>query len=151
MTLVYWWTHWFWITTIITRCISSTPVPLSSYETISTSLKSALIQNENSFQQTNDQQKVATGTKSVPLTFETSDTDDLFGGVSEIDAENTAKNTDWLKPTLAHVALEKNVATPPEIVASLSLPNVVNSTNNSTSGAATTLLSSVTESVEVVR
>lgn len=141
--------HWFWITAIITGCISATPVPLSSYETISTSLKSALIQNDNSFQQTNDQQKIAVGTKSVPLTFETSDTDDTFGGAAEIDAENSAKNKDFLRPV--HVSLEKNENVPVEIVASLSLPSVVNSTNNDTSQVATTMLSSVTESVAVER
>ena len=153
MTLVYWWTHWFWITAIITCCISATPVPLSSYETISTSLKSALIQNENTFQQTDGQQKVASGSKSVPLTFETSDTDDVFGGASEIDSENSAKNKEWLvKPSdelqkmLVHVEVERNENSPAEVVPSLNLPNV-NSTNNQTSSVATTMLTSVTESV----
>lgn len=152
MTLVYWWTHWFWITAIITCCISATPVPLSSFETISTSLKSALIQNENTFQQTSDQQKVASGTKSVPVTFETSDSDDVFGGASEIDAENTARNKEWLvKPNdelqkmLVHVEVERDEKDKAEIVPSLNLPNV-NSTNNQTSSAATTMLTSVTES-----
>lgn len=143
MTL-YWWMHWFWITAIITGCVSATPVPLSSYETISTSLKSALIQNDNSFQQTNDQQKLAVGNKSGPLTFETSDIDDTFGGAGEIDAENSAKNNDFLK--LVHVSLEKSENVPDDVVASLSLPNVVNSTNNDTSQVSTTVLSSVTES-----
>jgi hypothetical protein len=149
MTL-YWWMHWFWITAIISGCISvATPVPLSSYETISTSLKSALIQNDNSFQQTSDQQKITIGSKSVPLTFETSDTDDTFGGAGEIDAEITAKNKDFSRPV--HVHLEKNENIPVDVVASLSLPNVVNSTNNDTSQVATTVLSSVTESVAMER
>lgn len=140
------WLHWFWITAIIsTGCISATPVPLSSYETISTSLKSALIQNDNSF----GQQKLTAGSKSVPLTFETSDTEDTFGGAAEIDAETSAKNNDFLNPV--HVSLEKNENVPVEIVASLSLPNVVNSTNNDTSQVATTMLSSVTESVVMER
>lgn len=160
MALVYWWMHWFWITAIISaHDISALPTPFSSYETISTSLKSALIQNENSFQQTNDQQKITVGiVKSVPVTFETSDTDDLFGGASEIDAENAAKNKVWLikpsdelKPAFVHVKLEKSENAPADVVASLSLPNVVNSTNNSTSQIATTMLSSVTESASVGR
>lgn len=158
MSLVYWWTHWFWITAIIVNHISATPVPLSSYETISTSLKSALVQNDNTFQQTEDQQKVVPGSKSVPLTFETSDTDDVYGGVAEIDAENSAKNKEWLvKPvdddtTSApiHVKLEKAENVPTEVVVSFSLPNVANSTNI-TSSQATTMLSSVTESVVVER
>lgn len=158
MSLVYWWTHWFWITAIIVNHISATPVPLSSYETISTSLKSALVQNDNTFQKTEDQQKVLPGSKSVPLTFETSDTDDVFGGVAEIDAENSAKNKEWLvKPvdddttiSTIHVKLEKNENIPTEVVASLNLPNVVNSTNI-TSSQATTMLSSVTESVAIDR
>lgn len=153
MTLVYWWTHWFWITAIIVNCTFASPVPLSSYETISTSLKSALIQNENTFQQTDGQQKATSGSRSVPLTFETSDTDGTFGGAGEVDAENTAKNKDFLSKPIdelkkipVHVQLEKNENVPSEVVASLSLPNVVNSTNNSTSQVATTMLSSVTES-----
>jgi hypothetical protein len=141
MTL-YWWMHWFWITSITAGL--ATPVPLSSYETISTSLKSALVQSDNSFQQTNDQQKIATGSKSVPLTFETSDIDDTFGGAGEIDAETSAKNNDFLKPV--HVKLEKSENIPENIVASISLPNAVNSTKNATSQVATTMLSSVTES-----
>lgn len=141
--------HWFWITAIISGCISATPVPLSSYETISTSLKSALIQNDNSFQQTNDQQKSTAGSKSVPLTFETSDIDDTFGGAGEIDAENSAKNNDFLKPV--HVKLEKSENVPVDVVASLTLPNVVDSTNNDTSQVASTVLSSVTESVAMGR
>lgn len=157
MALVYWWTHWFWITAIISAGnTSATPTPFSSFETISTSLKSALIQNENSFQQTSDQQKITAGSKSAPVTFETSDTDDLFGGASEIDAENSAKNKDWLvkpsdelKPSLVHVKLEKSENIPADVVASLTLPNVVNSTNSST--VATTMLSSVTESAAVGR
>lgn len=157
MSLVYWWTHWFWITAIIVNHISATPVPLSSYETISTSLKSALVQNDNTFQQTEDQQKVVPGSRSVPLTFETSDTDDVFGGAAVIDAENSAKNEEWLiKPVddttraPVHVKLEKSENVPSEVVASLSLPNVANSTNISSSQA-TTMLSSVTESIVVER
>lgn len=159
MSLVYWWTHWFWITAIIVHSIAATPVPLSSYETISTSLKSALIQNDNSFQQTNGQQKIAVGSKSIPLTFETSDSEVLIGIGSEIDSENIAKNQDWLvKPSeelqpksIVHVKLDESENVPAEVVASLSLPNVVNSTKNSTSQAATTMLSSVTESVAIGR
>jgi hypothetical protein len=146
MTL-YWWMHWFWITAITAGMVN--PAPLSSYETISTSLKSALVQNDNSFQQTNDQQKVATGSKSVPLTFETSDIDDTFGGAGEIDAENSAKNSDFAKPV--HVSLEKSENIPEEVVAAITLPNAVNSTNNATSQVATTVLSSVTESGVVDR
>lgn len=152
MTL-YWWTHWFWITAImsIQTQVSASPVPFSSFETISTSLKSALIQNENSFQQTSDQQKIATGSKSVPLTFETSDIDEVFGDGLLIDSENIAKNNDFLSkpineeiPAAEHIQLEQNENVPSEIVASLTLPNV-NSTNNSTT-VSTTMLSSVTES-----
>ncbi|CRK89692.1 CLUMA_CG003449, isoform A [Clunio marinus] len=154
MTLVYWWTHWFWVTTIIISCSSSTAVPVTSFETISTSLKSALIQNDNSFQETvNDQQKLATSDKSVPMTLETSDTEDVFGGTEEIAAENSAKNNDWLeKPTTTTEvkpvdgSLEKNENIIPEVVASLTLTNVINSTNNSSSQN-TTMLSSVTEEV----
>lgn len=155
MSLVYWfWKHWFWITAIITCCISATPVPLSSFETISTSLKSALTQNENTFQPAIDRQKVATGTKSVPLTFETSDTDDVFGGASEIDAENIAKNREWLvKPNdelqkmLVHVEVERDGKIPTEVTPSIDPQPPVNNTNNSTSSVATTMLTSVTESV----
>lgn len=157
MTLVYWWTHWFWVTAIMMRGISATPVPLSSYETISTSLKSALVQNDNTFQQASGQPKVTAGSKSVPLTFETSDSDSVFGGAGEIDAESIAKNTEWLsKPgevvetTPMHDKLGSNETTPGEIVAALSLPNI-NSTNNSTSQTTTTLLSSVTETAEAER
>jgi hypothetical protein len=143
MTL-YWWSHWFWITAIVTS--SATPVPLSSYETISTSLKSALVQNDNSFQQTNNQQKITAG-KSVPLTFEMSDTADTFGGIGEIDAENSAKNNDFLKAV--HVKSEN---TPVDVVASIIQSDVVNSTNNATSSqVATTMLNSVTESVSMGR
>lgn len=95
---------------------------------------------------------MASGTKSVPVTFETSDSDDVFGGASEIDAENTAKNKEWLvKPNdelqkmLVHVEVERDEKDKAEIVPSLNLPNV-NSTNNQTSSAATTMLTSVTES-----
>lgn len=150
MNLMFWWTHWFWITAIIISYISATPVPLSSFETISTSLKSALVQNNNAFQQTNDQQKLPAGSKSVPLTFETSDSDDVFGGASEIDSENAAKNKDWLGGKLSeaikpvHVKLEKNENVPANDGALLTLPNFVNSTSNSTN-VATTVLSSVTE------
>lgn len=161
---VYWWTHWFWITLlwlIFTQSTNASPIPFSSHETISTSLKSALVQNDNSFQQTSDQQKIASGSKSVPLTFETSDTDDIFGGSigSEIDAENAAKNKDWLvkpstknetiinseKPKLTSIKLDKNITIPDtdtdeDLVKSLSLSNV-----NSTNATATTMLTSVTE------
>lgn len=145
MTL-YWWMHWFWITTITAGFTSANAVPLSSYETISTSLKSALVQNDNSFQQTNEQQKISTGSKSVPMTFETSDIDETFGGAGEIDAENSAKNIDFLKPV--HVKLEKSENIPDDVVASII---GLNSTNNSTTQAASTVLSSVTESVVLER
>lgn len=152
MTRVYWWTHWFWITAMTLSCVAASAIPLSSFETISTSLKSALVQNDNAYQQTNEQSKLTPGTKSVPLTFETADSDDLFGGASELDAENSAKNQDWLSKAepakdvkLTHVELEKA-----EVVASLTLPNAVNTSSNATQ-AATTMLSSVTESIAVER
>ena len=148
MCLVYWWTHWFWITAISISCVSSTPLPLSSYETISTSLKSALVQNENTFQSTNDQQKVAVGIKSVPLTFETSDTDDTFGGSSEIDSETIARNKEFL---VVPPPTSETKASEVESISSLSLPNAANSTNNASSQASTTMLSSVTESVVIGR
>lgn len=148
MSLVYWWTHWFWVTALTISAVSAGAIPLSSFETISTSLKSALVPSDNTFQPTNEQSKLTAGSKSVPLTFETADSDDLFGGVGELDAENSAKNQEWLsKPESeketkpVHVELEKA-----EVVASLTLPNVVNSTSNS-SQIATTMLSSVTESI----
>lgn len=139
------------------------PASFSSLETISTSLKSALVQNDNSFQQTNEQQKIATGSKSVPMTFETSDTDDLHGGASEIDVEKIAKTSDWLvkpstknessstadsKPKYVSVNLEKNVNNqePEDVIKSFTLSNV-NSTNESAATTtSTTVLSSVTES-----
>lgn len=164
MTL-YWWSHWFWITTLCLIYTSlqqqqftqAMPIPFSSLETISTSLKSALIQNENSFQQTNDEFKIASGSKSVgvPLPFETSDTDDLFDGASEVNAENVAKTSEWLskpnndtnseKPKLVAVNLDKSEHIPnePEILKSFTLSNV-NSTNANNSSLMTTVLTSVT-------
>jgi hypothetical protein len=168
----YWWTHWFWITALLAHVNLSSPVPFSSLETISTSLKSALVQNDNSFQQTGDQQKIVPGSKSVaPLTFETSDSDDLFGIASEMDAENIAKNSDWLsKPSETNdsninrsestekpkVKLEQNLSTMPVgvIVGVSNDPsysnnnnNNVNSTNSSQlTTTATTMLTSIAES-----
>lgn len=177
----YWWNHWFWITWFSTflllqqqhqSVIYAMPMSFSSFETISTSLKSALVQNDNSFQQTNEQQKIATGSKSVPLTFETSDTDDLHGGASEIDVEKISKTNEWLakpstknessstadnKPKFVSVKLEKNVNSPiPEdIIKSFTLSNV-NSTNENASSQIsttmpTTVLSSVTASNAILR
>jgi hypothetical protein len=163
--------HWFWITLLVlfTQSLHAAPIASSSLETISTSLKSALVQNDNSFQQTSElQQKQfsAIGSKSVPLTFETSDIADLFGsgvsGASEIDAERAATNNrDYLsndtstdKPKLARINLDKNINIPnnnnnnnndTDIVKSLTLSNV-NSTNTIPATIATTMLSSVTES-----
>lgn len=173
MTL-YWWTHWFWITALYSHVTVSLPVPFSSLETISTSLKSALVQNDNSFQQTGEQQKIATGSKvAVPLTFETSDSDGVFGGADEVNAENIAKNDDWLvkpvsnksnldlssstttstttsteKPKLISVKLEQSQNIPPNVIASLNNGGRnVNSTNaTQTTTIATTMLASVTES-----
>jgi hypothetical protein len=173
MCLVYSWQHWFWITAIIIIALTSvvTPHPLSSYETLSTSLKSAaLIQsNENSFQKTNNQDKtqLTSGIKSVVplLTSETSDTEDTFGGASELNAEQSAKNIDWLNtPTTTITSDMTTTATTiksslknlehnevPTIVAALSLPNVNSSTKNSTmssSTIATTILTTVTQSID---
>jgi len=169
----YWWNHWFWITCCSVllvqhqSAIYAMPASFSSLETISTSLKSALVQNENSFQQTSDQQqqqKIATGSKSAPMTFETSDTDDLHGGASEIDAEKIAKSSEWLstknessntadnKPKFVSVKLEKNVNSPKpvDIIKSFTLSNV-NSTNENVSTMPTTMLSSVTDSNAILR
>lgn len=172
MCLVYSWQHWFWITAIIIIIALTsvvTPHPLSSYETLSSSLKSAaLIQsNENSFQKTNNQDKtqLTSGIKSVPLTSETSDTDDTFGGASELNAEITAKNKDWLNipSTTTTMKIDTTTTTTmkslrnvehnevPTIVAALSLPNVNSSTKNltiTTSTIATTILTTVTESID---
>lgn len=167
----YWWNHWFWITCCSVllvqhqSAIYAMPASFSSLETISTSLKSALVQNDNSFQQTNDQQqqKVATGSKSAPMTFETSDTDDLHGGASEIDVEKVAKTSEWLmkpstknessntadnKPKFVSVKLEKNVNSPkPEdIIKSFTLSNVNSTNENVSTTMPTTMLSSVTDS-----
>lgn len=168
----YWWTHWFWITALLVHVNLSSPVPFSSLETISTSLKSALVQNDNSFQQTGDQQKIVPGSKSVvPLTFETSDSDDLFGIASELDTENVAKNSDWLskpseemndsninrsesteKPKFISVKLEQNLSTMPVGVivgvanetSNSNNKNNVNSTNTSQlTTIATTMLTSI--------
>jgi hypothetical protein len=168
MCLVYSWQHWFWITAIIIIIALTsdvTPHPLSSYETLSTQLKSAaLIQsNENSFQKTNNQDKtqLTSGIKSVPLTSETSDTEDTFGGASELNAEISAKNTDWLNTPTSTTTTSIDMTTKslrniehnevPTIVAALSLPNVNSSTKNSTiisSTIATTILTTVTESID---
>lgn len=175
---LYWWTHWFWITALFLHqmmvlSVLSSPIPFSSLETISTSLKSALVQNDNSFQQTGDQQKIASGSKSagvvVPLTFETSDTDDLFGVADEINAENIAKNDNWLavkktgenvenvsnknsnesvsssteKPKFISIKLEQNQ----QQVNESDFVKNVNSTNTKTpSQWTTTMLTSVDES-----
>lgn len=174
---LYWWIHWFWITALFVHVTFSSPVPFSSLETISTSLKSALVQNDNSFQQTGEQQKIASGSKiAVPLTFETSDSDGVFGGADEVNAENTAKNNDWLvkptnksnldvsltteatttttsteKPKLISVKLEQSQNIPPNVIASLNNggggSSNVNSTNaTQTATIQTTMLTSVTES-----
>lgn len=153
--LVYWWTHWFWITAIICAWhVSATPLPMSSYETISTSLKSALIQNDNTFQSAGGQQKVVPASKSVPITFETSDTDDVFGGAGEIDAEAIARNQDFLA-TPSNVpqstAKPENKENLPLVVAALNLPNAVDTANNSASHVATTVLNTVTESTAIAR
>lgn len=171
MTL-YWWTHWFWITALFAHVTLSSPVPFSSLETISTSLKSALVQNDNSFQQTGDQQKIASGGKAAaPLTFETSDSDGVFGGADEVNAENIAKNDKWLvkpaannsiisttqstttttsteKPNLISVKLEQSQNIPTNVIASLNGGSNVNSTNATQKIAtiATTMLTSITES-----
>lgn len=165
----YWWNHWFWITAVWLTFISSKqqsiqamPIPFSSLETISTSLKSALVQNDNTFQQTNDQQKIATGSKSVnaaPMPFETSDTDDLHGGASELESEKVAE---WLvkpttknettadEPKMVGVKLEKSENIPNDdqkVVRAFTLANVnsTNATNTTlmTTAATTTLLTSV--------
>lgn len=143
MTL-YWWTHFFWITAFSTHMVLSSPIPFSSLETISTSLKSALVQNDNSFQQTGDQQKITSGKSVVPLTFETSDTDDVFGVADQINAENIAKSSsDWLQ-TKPHKNLNESASSTetPKIVSVKSeqsqRPSVdvivspVNETNNYT-------------------
>lgn len=150
----------------------SVPASFSSLETISTSLKSALVQNDNSFQQTSDQQKIATGSKSVPLTFETSDTDDLHAGASEIDAEKLAKSSEWLvnassknetsstadsKPKVVSVELDKSENNPKseDVIKSFTLSNVNSTKENSSSQQATTVsttvLSSVTETNAILR
>jgi hypothetical protein len=162
MKTFYWWNHWFWITAGWLALISlqqqpqstqAMPIPFSSLETISTSLKSSLVQNDNSFQQTNDQQKVATGSKSAaaaaPMTFETSDTDDLHGGASELEAE---KASEWLvKPSTKNetdgdVKPMGKSESDQSVVSAFTLSNV-NSTNalntSHTTTAATTLLTSV--------
>lgn len=174
----YWWNHWFWITCTVLlvqqhhqSAIYAMPMPasFSSLETISTSLKSALVQNDNSFQQTNDQQqKIATGSKSAPMTFETSDMDDLHGGASEIDVEKIAKTSEWLikpstknessntadnKPKFVSIKLEKNVNSPiPEdIIKSFTLSNVNSTNENISTTMPTTMLSSVTDSNAILR
>lgn len=154
--LVYWWTHWFWITAIICGHVSATPLPMSSYETISTSLKSALIQNDNTFQSAAGQQKVVPAGKPVPITFQTSDTDDVFGGAGEIDAEAIARNQDFLvtpssvTKSPAEVKTSENL--PSLVVAALNLPNVVADTaNNTAPHVATTMLNTVTESTVIGR
>lgn len=147
--LVNSWTHWFWITAIIFAShVAATPLPMSSYETISTSLKSALIQNDNTFQSTSGQ-KVVPVSKSVPITFETSDTDDVFGGAGEIDAEAIARNQDFLA-TPSNVpeppAKTENKGNLPLVVAALNLPNEVDAANKTAPHVATTVLNTVTES-----
>ncbi|CAG9801684.1 unnamed protein product [Chironomus riparius] len=169
----YWWNHWFWITCCFMllveqqhqSAIYAMPASFSSLETISTSLKSALVQNDNSFQLTNDQQqKISTGSKSAPLTFETSDTDDLRVGASEIDVEKIVKTSEWLsekhntknessntadyKPKFVSVKLEMNVNSPkPEdIIKSFTLSNVNSTNENISTTMPTTMLSSVTDS-----
>lgn len=170
MTL-YWWTHFFWVTAITTQMVLSSPIPFTSLETISTSLKSALVQNDNSFQQTGDQQKITSGKSVVPLTFETSDSDDLFGVADQINAENIAKNNDWLpmheqsvsnknlnesassteKPKSISVKLEQSIPSSADVIASsvneTNNSNKVNSTNTSQiTTVATTMLTNIDES-----
>lgn len=154
MSLVYGWTHWFWITAIICGYVSATPLPMSSYETISTSLKSALIQNDNTFQATGGQQKVAPAGKPVPITFQTSDTDDVFGGGGEIDAEAIDRNIDFLATPSSEspAEVEKSENLPSLVVAALNLPNVlVDTPNNTAPHVATTMLNTVTESSVIGR
>lgn len=174
MTL-YWWTHFFWVTAFSTHMmVLSSPIPFSSLETISTSLKSALVQNDNSFQQTGDQQKITSGKSVVPLTFETSDSDDLFGVADQINAENIAKNSDWLtkheenkslnetassteKPKSISVKLEQSqsIHSSADVIASVNESNNTNINNknnvNSTNASqittiATTMLTNLDES-----
>jgi hypothetical protein len=176
MTL-YWWTHWFWITALFAHVTVSLPVPFSSLETISTSLKSALVQNDNSFQQTGEQQKIASGSKvPVPLTFETSDSDGVFGGADETNAENIAKNNDWLvkpagnksnldvsissttptattttsteKPKLNSVKLEQTQNIPPNVIASLNNGGSNVNSTNATQTAATIATTMLTSVTE---
>jgi hypothetical protein len=168
MKTFYWWNHWFWITLVWFVTMShqeqlstlATPIPFSSFETISTSLKSALVQNDNSFQQNSDQQKIGVGSKNVPMSFETSDVDDLHGGgFSDIERE---KAVEWfVKPNPKDESnievgenLEKNKHIPNDQSAAktFTLSNVNTSTNalteTYTPTAATTLLTSVATSTE---
>jgi hypothetical protein len=102
------------------------------------------------------------------MTFETSDTDDLHGGASEIDAEKIAKTSEWLmkpstknessntadnKPKFVSVKLEKNVNSPkPEdIIKSFTLSNVNSTNENVSTTMPTTMLSSVTDSNAILR
>jgi hypothetical protein len=160
----YWYIHWFWITSLIND-VTSSPITFSSLETISTSLKSALVQNDNSFQQTDNQQKILSGGKSVPLPFETSDTEDIFGGSRETYSEQAAKNSDLIvkprirndskieKPIFVSVKLEKNENVPSELEALIKIPLV---NNTSLFSVTTTMLTrntltSVTEANNFAR
>ncbi|CAO1396007.1 unnamed protein product [Diamesa tonsa] len=171
MTL-YRWTHWFWITTALfaSEHVNGSAIPLSSFETISSSLKSAsvsktsaLIQNDNAFQQPKDQQKLQL--KQLPMTFSTNgDSEDVFdgggfiGGASEFDSDSATKyQKDWLsnkpnhdekEPTLKSIKLQKSENVPEEIVAAIIPKDYKNSTNLvNVTEVASTVLSSVTETV----
>lgn len=171
MTL-YRWTHWFWITTALFAAdhVNAAAIPLSSFETISSSLKSAsvsktsaLIQNDNAFQQPKDQQKLQL--KQLPMTFSTNgDSEDVFdgggfiGSAGEFESDAATKyQKDWLsnkpnhdekEPTLKSIKLQKSENVPEKIVAAIIPKDPNNSTNHvNATEIASTVLSSVTETV----
>lgn len=158
----YCWTHWFWITCIILSPISTVPLPLSSFETISTSLKSstslktsALIQNDNSFQKpiNLEQSKFEQIKQNSMVSTLESETDSVFDGgggsgrndsIGEIyisSPDKTAESTAVTTTNLTSVKLSSS-STPGLNV--ITLNNLDNSTN-STSISNTTVLNSITE------
>jgi uncharacterized protein YkwD len=138
MSLICWWIHWFWI---IVSCASASAAPISSYETISTSLKSALIQNENAFPETSSPSKFNAVSRPVALLFDSTGTDEIATGVVKFNHENNENFSKTLvQPT--------NQAKQENGTASLSQSNALEKSGNTDTEVLTTVLIGVTESIE---
>lgn len=162
-TRFYCWTHWFWIT-----CIIITPTfsfPSSSFETISTSLKSstsiktsALIQNENSFQEPLIEQNKFEQIKQNSMTLVEAEADSVFdgGGMNKSLVESNVSSGGKINDKELEKSSSKSNLTSvklnniEDVSSGLSVitlnNNLVNSTNT-TSIKNTTVLNSITESL----